>query len=412
MSNPAMTLEEDNAEVQLTAGQLEGLGKVGDTANQIAELLKMAQAALESMRDSIDIDAMADRVGPEVEALVHTLGELMNFLGIDSAEALQRSVHENLQAMESAQVREAAPELINLLGALHSSGLLKVLPPLLAPIGSLTSSIDPEVLAERMQGLNENLRYWTATAREGLRIVGDRVKDLDLPERVAVLEDMADQWWRIAIRAKHLAQGDAESLGDRVEWLVGQAEHWGGQIGIAVGTLRDMAPEVMEDLDLGTIGAKVAAGALEWLDIAWQANDVVKGDAETLTVRVRAILAGIRHAGLEQVGPEMVAFFATVNRTGMFRKVNMVLAAIEPHIPEDERFKAWLDETSDLLRIYQPQIQGAIPALHGAMQAMEGKEKKGGGLFGLLGIVFSRKTQYVLRFAIEFAYRFLRGNKA
>ena len=412
MSNPAMTLEEDNAEVQLTAGQLEGLGKVGDTANQIAELLKMAQAALESMRDSIDIDAMADRVGPEVEALVHTLGELMNFLGIDSAEALQRSVHENLQAMESAQVREAAPELINLLGALHSSGLLKVLPPLLAPIGSLTSSIDPEVLAERMQGLNENLRYWTATAREGLRIVGDRVKDLDLPERVAVLEDMADQWWRIAIRAKHLAQGDAESLGDRVEWLVGQAEHWGGQIGIAVGTLRDMAPEVMEDLDLGTIGAKVAAGALEWLDIAWQANDVVKGDAETLTVRVRAILAGIRHAGLEQVGPEMVAFFATVNRTGMFRKVNMVLAAIEPHIPEDERFKAWLDETSDLLRVYQPQIQGAIPALHGAMQAMEGKEKKGGGLFGLLGIVFSRKTQYVLRFAIEFAYRFLRGNKA
>jgi uncharacterized protein YjgD (DUF1641 family) len=412
MSNPAMTLEEDNAEVQLSAGQLEGLGKVGDTANQIAELLKMAQAALESMRDSIDIDAMADRVGPEVEALVHTLGELMNFLGIDSAEALQRSVHENLQAMESAQVREAAPELINLLGALHSSGLLKVLPPLLAQIGSLTSSIDPEALAERMQSLNENLRYWTATAREGVRIVGDRVKDLDLPERVAVLEDMADQWWRIAIRAKHLAQGDAESLGDRVEWLVGQAEHWGGQIGIAVGTLRDMAPEVVEDLDLGTIGAKVAAGALEWLDIAWQANDVVKGDAETLTVRVRAILAGIRHAGLEQVGPEMVAFFATVNRTGMFRKVNMVLAAVEPHIPEDERFKAWLDETSDLLRVYQPQIQGAIPALHGAMQAMEGKEKKGGGLFGLLGIVFSRKTQYVLRFAIEFAYRFLRGNNA
>jgi hypothetical protein len=411
MSNPAMMLQEENAEVQLTGGQLEGLGKVGDTANQIAELLKMAQAALETMRDSIDIDAMADRVGPEVEALVHTLGELMKFLNIDSAETLQRSVHENLQAMEAAQVREAAPELINLLGALHASGLLKVLPPLLTQIGSLTASIDPEALAERLSGLNENLRYWTTTAREGLRIVGDHVSELDLPERVAVLEDMADQWWRIAIRAKHLAQGDAESLGDRVEWLVGQAEHWGGQIGIAVGTLRDMAPEVMEDLDLGTVGAKVAAGALEWLDIAWQANDIVKGDAETLTVRVRSILVGIRDAGLEQVGPELVSFFATVNRTGMFRKVNMILAAIEPHIPEDERFKAWLDETSDLLREYQPQIQGAIPALHSTMQAMEGKEKKGGGLFGLIGIVFSRKTQYVLRFVIELAYRLLRGNK-
>ena len=411
MSNPAMMLQEENAEVQLTGGQLEGLGKVGDTANQIAELLKMAQAALETMRDSIDIDAMADRVGPEVEALVHTLGELMKFLNIDSAETLQRSVHANLQAMEAAQVREAAPELINLLGALHASGLLKVLPPLLAQIGSLTAAIDPEALAERLSGLNENLRYWTTTAREGLRIVGDHVSELDLPERVAVLEDMADQWWRIAIRAKHLAQGDAESLGDRVEWLVGQAEHWGGQIGIAVGTLRDMAPEVMEDLDLGTVGAKVAAGALEWLDIAWQANDIVKGDAESLTVRVRSILVGIRDAGLEQVGPELVSFFATVNRTGMFRKVNMILAAIEPHIPEDERFKAWLDETSNLLREYQPQIQGAIPALHSTMQAMEGKEKKGGGLFGLIGIVFSRKTQYVLRFVIELAYRLLRGNK-
>ena len=53
MSNPAMMLQEENAEVQLTGGQLEGLGKVGDTANQIAELLKMAQAALETMRDSI-----------------------------------------------------------------------------------------------------------------------------------------------------------------------------------------------------------------------------------------------------------------------------------------------------------------------------------------------------------------------
>lgn len=411
MSNAAMMLKDQNEEVQLSAAQIEGLGKVGDTANQVAELLKLAQAALESMRDTIDIDAMADRVGPEVEALINTLGELMKFLGIDSAEALRLSVHQSLQAVETAQVREAAPELIALLGSLHRSGLLRALPPLLEQIGSLTASVEPEILAERLDSLNENLRYWTATAREGARILGERLVELDLPDRVAVLEDMADQWWRIAIRAKHLAQGDAESLTDRVEWLVGQAEHWGGQIGIAVGTLRDMAPEVMQDLDLATIGAKVAAGALEWLDIAWQANDVVKGDAESLNARVRDILAGIRSAGLEQVGPEMVAFFATVNRTGMFRKVNMVLAAIEPHIPEDERFKSWLDETAELAQQYQPQIKGAIPALHGAMQAMEGKEERGGGLFGLLGIMFSRKTQYVLRFAIEFAYRFLRGKR-
>lgn len=411
MSNAATTLHEENAEVTLTDAQLKGLGKVGDTANQLTELLKMAHAALESMRDSIDIDAVADRIGPEVEALTKTLGEVMSFLGIDSAETLQRSVHENLQALDAAQVRTAAPELIETIGALHASGLLKVLPPLLEQVGSLTASLDAEALGARMNRLNDGLRYWTATAREALRIVAEQVSELDLPEKVAVLEEMADQWWRIARRAKRLAQGDADTLGNRVEWLLGQAEHWGDQIGIAAGTLRDVAPEVLKEIDFGAVSAKIVAGALEWMDIASHANEVIKGEADLLTDRVRAILEGIRRSGFEHVGPELVTLFSMANRSGMLRKANMILAAIEPHIPEDDRFKAWLDETADIVRHYEPHIHNAIPALHDTMQVMQGKEKKGGGLFGLLGIVFSRQTQYVLRFAIEFAYRFLRANK-
>lgn len=411
MSNAAMTLQEEKAEVTLTSGQLEGLGKVGDTANQITELLKMAQAALESMRDSIDVDAMADRVGPEIEALIQTLGELMKFLGIDSAETLQQALHENLQAMERAGVREATPELINVVGALHASGLLKVLPPMLEQIGELTADLDAEALSERLHGLTENLRYWTATAREGARIVSEQIGELDLPSKVAVLEDIADQWWHIALRAKRLAQGDEENLGDRVEWLLGQAEHWGGQLGIAVGTIRDLAPELLSEVDFGAIGAKVAAGALEWVDIARQSVDLVKGDAESLAARVEIMLEGARDAGLDQMIPELMTLLGTVNRTGLLRKVNMVFAAVEPHMPADDQLKTWIEQGAVLAQRYQPQLAGALPALDATFKVMEGTEKKGGGIFGLLGIVFSRKTQYLLRFVIEFAYRLLRGNK-
>lgn len=606
MSNAAKKLQEGNAEVTLSAGQLEGLGKIGDAANQITELLKLALTALESMRDSIDIDAIADRVGPEVEALIQTLGELINFLGIDSAETLQRSVHENLQALEAAQLHETAPEMIQLLGALHSSGLLKILPPLLEQVGTLTAELDAEALddrlkalntnlhywtltaregariitdqigeldlpekaailediadqwwhialrakrlaqgdaenlgdrvewllsqaehwngqlavaygtvrdlapellsevdfsaigakvaagalewvdiarqagdlvkgdaesltvriqtmlegaraagldqmipelitllgalhnsgllkvlpplleqvgpltadldaealSERLKSLNENLRYWATTAREGARVVADQIGELDLPEKVAVLEDMADQWWHIALRAKSLAQGDAENLGERLEWLLGQAEHWSGQLAVAVGTVRDLAPELLNEVDLGAIGAKVAAGALEWIDIARQATDLVKGDAESLAARIQVMLEGAREAGLDQMIPELMTLLGTVNRAGLLRKVNTLLAAVEPHIPADDQLKNWIEQGTVLAQRYQPQIAGALPALDATFKVMEGTEKKGGGLFGLLGIVFSRKTQYLLRFVIEFAYRFLRGNKA
>ncbi|APZ42891.1 hypothetical protein [Acidihalobacter ferrooxydans] len=406
-----MKLQDQNAEVTLTAGQLEGLGKVGDTANQITDLLKMAQAALESMRDSIDIDGMADKIGPQVEALLQTLTELMHFVGIESAEDLQNSVHANLQAMETAKVREATPELINLVGALHASGLLKVLPPLLEQIGTLTADLDTEALGERLNSLNENLRYWTATAREGARIIGEQIVQMDLPDKIAVIEDIADQWWHIALRAKRLAQGDAENIGERVEWLLGQAEYWGGHLAVAVGTVRDLAPELLSEVDFGALGAKVGAGALEWIDIARMGTTLVKGDADSLAARVRTMLEGAREAGLDQMIPELMTMLGTVNRTGLLRKLNMVLTAAEPHMPADDQLKAWIEQGAVLAQRYQPQIAGALPALDATFKVMEGTEQKGGGIFGLLGIVFSRKTQYLLRFVVEFAYRLLRGNK-
>ncbi|OBS08629.1 hypothetical protein [Acidihalobacter prosperus] len=411
MSNAARTLQDAAPGVELTADQLTGLGRIGDTANQVTDLLKMSQTVLEDLRDGIDVDAIADRIGPEMEALIQTLGEVMRVLGIDSVQSLHEKVHNGVQTLEESRAIEAAPELIALVGSLHESGLLKLLPPILTQLRGLTGSIDAERLGERLAGLNASLAYWADTAREGLRIAGDQLGELDVPAQLAKLEDLADQWWHIALRAKRLAQGDAETLGDRVEWLVGHAERLSGQIGPVVGALAELAPEALKSVDFSTVAAKITNGAVEWIEIGMQAHALVKGDSESLAARVRAMLEGAREAGLDQMIPDLMGMLGTVNRTGLLRKLNMLLTTLEPHIPADAELKRWLEQGTTLAQRYQPQIAGALPALDGALKAMEGTEKKGGGLFGLLGIVFSRKTQYVLRFAIEFAYRFLRGNK-
>ena len=354
---------------------------------------------------------MAENVGGQIEALIQTLGEIADFLGIHSAEDLQNSVHANLEALESAKALEAAPELINLLGALHTSGLLKVLPPLLEQIGALTADLDPEKLGQRLHQLNVNLRYWADTAREGVRILSDQITAMDIPDKVAVLEEIADQWWHIAMRAKRLAQGDAETLGVRVEWLLDQAEYWGAQLGVAIDTLRDLAPEILRELDYGALGEKIRDGFLGWYEIGVMATTLIKGDSDSLVKRIRELLESAQSAGLDKMIPELMNMLATVNRTGLLRKVNTVLTALEPHLPADEALKAWIEQGAVLAQRYQPQIAGALPALDATFKVMEGTEQKGGGLFGLLGIVFSRKTQYLLRFVIEFAYRLLRGNK-
>lgn len=404
-------MNKQNEKITLSPAQLEGLGKVGDTANQIAELVKLARAALETIRDRIDIDDIADRIGPEVEALTQTLGELTTFLEIDSLEALHEFTHENLQRLDQAHIKEAAPELIRLIGALYDSGLLKILLPLLKQMETLTANIDPEQLSVKLQQINDNLRYWTTTARAGARILADHLVAINLPDKVAIIEEMADQWWQIAMRAKKLAQGDANNLADRLEWLLGQAEHWGNQLEIAMGTINDLAPEIRNSMGSSAIGAKLAVGVMEWMEIATQAKALIQGDAESLSKRVRTMLDSVHEAGVDKMVPEIRILIDTINRTGLLLKINILLTALEPHMPSDEQLKVWIEQGAVLTQRYQPQIAGALPALNGALKAMEGAEQKGGGIFGLLGIVFSRKTQYVLKFIIEFTYRFLRGNK-
>ncbi|WP_455380419.1 hypothetical protein [Acidihalobacter prosperus] len=411
MSNAAKTLHDKGTEVELTAEQLSGLGRVGDTANQVTDLLKMAQTVLGDLREGIDVDAIADRIGPEMESLIQILNEIMDLLDIDSVEALHKKVHTGIQSLENNHALEALPELLTLVNSLHESGLLELLPPVLMQLRGLNEKIDAEQLGERLQGFNASLSYWIDTARDGLRIASDQISELDIPTQLAKLEDLADQWWHISLRAKRLVQGDASTLGDRIEWLLNYAEKLSGQIGPIVSAISELAPEAIKSVDFSTIATRVSSGAIEWIDVGIKAHSLAKGDSESLVARVRMMLEDAQKAGLDQLIPDLFTMLGTINRSGLVRKFNMVLTTLEPHIPADAELTRWLEEGSKLAQRYQPQLAGALPALDDTFKAMEGTERKGGGIFGLLGIIFSRKTQYVLRFAIEFIYRFLRGNK-
>lgn len=397
--------------IKLTDQQLTGLGKIGETANQVTELLQAFQTVLEDLRDGIDIDAIADRIGPELEALIQTFREINHLLKIGSVQDLQKQVHKGIKVIEESHVIDASPELIMLVGSLHDSGLLKLLPSLLSGLKTITDDVDAERLGERIASFNQSLSYWIETAREGFRIAGDQLEELNIPDRVANLEELADQWWRIAMRAKQLAQGNADTLGDRIEWLLNYAERLSAQIAPVASAIGELAPEAIQSIDFSVVGTKITQGALEWIEIGMNAHAFVKGDSETLAMRVRLMLEGAREAGLDKMVPDLMGLVGTVQRTGLIRKLNQVLNILEPHLPADEELKKWLEQGVALSQRYQPQLTGAVPALDGAIKAMEGSETKRGGLLGLLSIVFSRKTQYVLRFAIEFAYRFLHGSK-
>lgn len=412
MSNAANTLHDTKTEVELTAEQLIGLGRIGHTANQVAELLKLSQSVLADLRDSIDVDAITDRIGPEMDALIQTLSEIMRLLNVQSLQDLQHRLHLGLKTIQRSHALEATPEVLMLVGSLHESGLLRVLPPILTQLRGITGELDSEQLGERLASANQSLSYWVDTAREGLRIAREQIGELNIPDQLAKLEELADQWWHIALRAKAIAQGNAETLGDRIEWLLGYAESLSGQISPVLGALSELAPDLIESIDFSSVATKITNGAIEWFEIGMNTRAFVKGDSPSLADRIRLMLEGAREAGLDQIIPDFIGMLGTVNRTGILRKLNLVLGTLEPHMPDDAELRRWLEQGAMLAQRYQPQIAGALPALDGALKAIEGTEQKGGGLFGLLGIVFSRKTQFVLRFVIEFAYRFLRGNKS
>lgn len=395
----------------LSQRQMAGLAMVGDWAHQIEGLLTLVQDVLKELPEAIDEDKVISAVRPKLEAVKDTAQEALSLLRIDSPESANERIRDMLGALKRAQLDLVLPQVLDTLTVLHESGALNRVQILLNATAELPQGRELQDLVDKIQHLRSQLPYWTDAAKQALAAVTDVIHAFNLPEKADALQDAADQWLRIAMRMKVLAQGDADSLAARAADLMTLAEYWSAQLAVVIAGLKDMAPEAFNDLDVQAIMGQVKTAANEWLLIAQDAQRLVVGDAATLAERVRRMLAGVRGAHLDEMLPDLINIAGAVHRSGLLKRTNTVIEAIQPHLPSDEELKCWIDEGAVLAKQYQPQLGIALNALQQAQAELVGQERKSGGVMGLLRLLFSRDTQYVLRFLIRFLYNDLKAQK-
>lgn len=412
MGNAMMKNEVGAAQAgALTQKEWAGLAKIGDWAFQIEDLLTLVRDVLSELPEAVDEDKVIAAFRPKLQALKETSQEALDLLHIDSAESANERVRDMLHALKRAQLDVVLPQLLDTLALLHDSGMLNRVQIVLRATSTLPQGESLQALIDKVYQLQAQLPYWMDTVKQALAALSEAVLAMNLPEKVDELQEAADAWLRIAMRVKALAQGDADNLAVRVSGLLDQAEYWGGQLSIGIGTLKDVAPEAFKDLDVAAVMAQVKAAAQEWLDIAQQAQALVVGDAPSLAERVRRMLAGVRQAHLDEMLPDLINVAGAVHRSGLLKRASTAIDALQPYLPSDAQLKAWIDEGMVLAKRYQPQVGIALAALEQTQEELRGQEKKGGGIMGLLRILFSKDTQYVLRFMIRFFYNDLKAQK-
>lgn len=412
MGNAMMKNEVGAAQAgALTQKEWAGLAKIGDWAFQIEDLLTLVRDVLSELPEAVDEDKVIAAFRPKLQALKETSQEALDLLHIDSAESANERVRDMLHALKRAQLDVVLPQLLDTLALLHDSGMLNRVQIVLRATSTLPQGESLQALIDKVYQLQAQLPYWMDTIKQALAALSEAVLAMNLPEKVDELQEAADAWLRIAMRVKALAQGDADNLAVRVSGLLDQAEYWGGQLSIGIGTLKDVAPEAFKDLDVAAAMAQVKTAAQEWLDIAQQAQALVVGDAPSLAERVRRMLAGVRQAHLDEMLPDLINVAGAVHRSGLLKRASTAIDALQPYLPGDAQLKAWIDEGMVLAKRYQPQVGIALAALEQTQAELRGQEKKGGGIMGLLRILFSKDTQYVLRFMIRFFYNDLKAQK-
>ncbi|MGE4530341.1 MAG: hypothetical protein AB7C98_03350, partial [Acidithiobacillus sp.] len=145
------------------------------------------------------------------------------------------------------------------------------------------------------------------------------------------------------------------------------------------------------------IGSTISQGALVWMEIAQIGAKAVKGDAESINARIKGIVQGLHDAHLMDMLPEVFALVGNLQKAGLVGKINMVMTKVVPMMPSDAVFAGGVDK--------------AVKALELTKTEMQNEANKGGGIFGLMKIVFAKDTQYLLKFFIRFATIFMKSLK-
>ncbi|MHB1631822.1 MAG: hypothetical protein ACYCQL_06355 [Acidithiobacillus sp.] len=274
----------------LNERQWEGLGKVGDAALQVQNLLQMLRDILNELPQAIDTDKLMETMKPYLEQLQSASESLQAFIKGNSGEEPLDRLRNMLNDVQNAELNKTLKEVLQLLGNLQRAGFFSSISTLSAELKCPIIGENPEDMVQKIHGATASIQYWMDSAKQGVGVIGNMVGQLDLPDRLDEIQEMADQWIQMAKRAQRLIQGDAPNLQARLSGMLDIAEILGGQMNIAIGTLRDTMPEVLEGADMSGTLATISAGGSRWMHIALRVKTLAQGNSEDLAQRVEGLL--------------------------------------------------------------------------------------------------------------------------
>ncbi|MHB8114869.1 MAG: hypothetical protein ACYDC7_00250 [Acidithiobacillus ferrivorans] len=279
----------------LNERQWEGLGKVGDAALQVQNLLQMLRDILNELPRAIDTDKLMETMKPYLEQLQRVSESLQAFIQGNSGEEPLDRLRNVLNDVQNAELDKTLKEVLQLLGNLQRAGFFSSIAALSAELKCPIIGENPEDVVQKIHGATASIQYWIDSARQGIGVVGNMVGQLDLPDRLDEIQEMADQWIQMAKRAQRLIQGDAPNLQARLSGMLDMAEILGGQMNIAIGALRDTMPEVLEGAEMSSTLATIGAGGSRWMHIALRVKTLARGNSEDLAQRVEGLLDQVEH---------------------------------------------------------------------------------------------------------------------
>ncbi len=294
----------------LTPKQWEGLGKVGDAALQLQNLLQMFRDVLNELPNAIDTEKLLAKYQPQLDTLRETVESLQ---GLISSEGGLERLKGFFNEVKDAQLDKTIGELLTILNNLQKAGFYRALATLSGELPELVGE-NPDQLVQKLREATANVKYYWSSAKQGVGVLGNMAVELDLPDRLDDLQEMADQWLQIAKRTQKLLQGDAPSVKARLESLLDMAEILGGEMSVALGTLKDTAPELLHGSDLSTAMGTVSQASKRWLHIIMRVRALAQGNESDLASRVEALLDQVEKLAITANG---LGFYLQAGKDGL-----------------------------------------------------------------------------------------------
>ncbi|MCK9189062.1 hypothetical protein [Acidithiobacillus sp.] len=362
----------------LNERQWEGLGKVGDAALQVQNLLQMLRDILNELPQAIDTDKLMETMKPYLEQLQSVAESLQAFIKGNSSEEPLDRLRNMLNDVQNAELNKTLKEVLQLLGNLQRAGFFSSISALSAELKCPVIGENPEDMVRKIHSATASIQYWLDSAKQGIGVIGNMVSQLDLPDRLDEIQEMAGQWIQMAKRAQRLIQGDAPNLQARLSGMLDMAEILGGQMNIAIGTLRDTMPEVLEGENMSGTLATIGAGGSRWMHIALRVKTLAQGNSEDIAQRVEGLLDQVEHlAGYAasagffiQAGKDGVGAVRNIlSNMDLPEKLDDLAEEAEKWLKIAMRAKALAQGSSDSLADRVGSLLGMAEAIGGSLQA-------------------------------------------